>query len=185
MLRFARKEKWWWFILYAFVISLVPASLTNDRFHMLRLIAMPVFLLVFAMPGLAWFMAGIGTRPWREIVIFLLMLTGIQAVWFQWKFHQSSHTARRLHLFDAAYPQTIFRPAVASNMTPIYLADALWIPGYIQAYWNATLERVDLSRFVRLPPAEAPPLGALVISTEENCPGCHVLARSSPYTQLM
>src|SRR6185369_9742322 len=55
--RRARADAWSQFLLYGFAVSIVPASLTTDPFHMLRLIAMPVFLLVFAIEGFAWFAA--------------------------------------------------------------------------------------------------------------------------------
>jgi 4-amino-4-deoxy-L-arabinose transferase-like glycosyltransferase len=182
MVRRAKEEEWARFLLYGIAVAIVPASLTNEAFHMLRLIAVPVFLLVFAVEGVAWFVRRPSTLRWRSGLIALLALAVLEAGWFQWNYHRTAHTARRVHLFDAEYREKIFEPAIASAVRPIYLADALWIPGYIQAYWYATLKGIDLSRFQRLPPDEAPPLGALLISTEENCPGCEVLAAVRPYT---
>ena len=178
----ARREPWSRFLLYGLAISIVPASLTNEAFHMLRLIALPAFLLVFAIEGVGWFVERSNAVAWRAAFVALLALTAVEAGWFQWHYHRSARTARRVHLFDADYPRVIFRPAVASPANPIYIADALWIPGYIQAYWHGTLEGIDLSRFKRLPPDEPIPLGGLVISTEENCPGCEILAAANPYT---
>jgi hypothetical protein len=129
-----------------------------------------------------WFVAKSHDTFWRADFVVLLFLTGVEAGWFQWKYYRTANTARRVHLFDAEYPSKIFGPAIASGANPIFLADALWIPGYIQAYWHATLRGIDVSRFRRLPPDEPPPLGALVISTEENCPGCEILAAVRPYT---
>jgi 4-amino-4-deoxy-L-arabinose transferase-like glycosyltransferase len=182
MVRRAKQEAWARFLLYAIAAAIVPASLTKEAFHMLRLIAVPVFLLVFAIDGVAWFATRSSTRLWRSVFIALLTLTALEAGWFQWNYHRTAHTARRVHLFDAEYREKIFEPALASAAHPIYLADALWIPGYIQAYWYGTLKGIELSRFQRLPPDEPPPLGALLISTEENCPGCEVLAAVRPYT---
>ncbi|MFN2623453.1 MAG: glycosyltransferase family 39 protein [Chthoniobacterales bacterium] len=175
--RRAKREQWPRFLLYACAVSIVPASLTNETFHMLRLIALPVFLLVFAIAGMVWF-----AERSRAAFFVLLLLTAIEAGWFQWKYQRTAHTARRVHLFDAEYPPKIFEPAIASEANPIYLADALWIPGYIQAYWYGTLNGVNLSRFHRLPPDQTVPLGGLTISTEENCPGCEILATVKPYT---
>jgi 4-amino-4-deoxy-L-arabinose transferase-like glycosyltransferase len=180
--RRARRESWSRFLLYGFVISIVPASLTNEAFHMLRLIALPVFLLVFAIEGIGWFLARSTAVRWRTAFVILLSSAAVEAGWFQWHYHRSARTARRVHLFDADYPRKILDPAVASSGNPIYIADALWIPGYIQAYWHGTLQGTDLSRFRRLAPDEAVPLGGLVISTEENCPGCEIVATVSPYT---
>ena len=38
-----RREAWWRFILYGLAVSPIPASLTLDHFHTLRLITLPVF----------------------------------------------------------------------------------------------------------------------------------------------
>jgi 4-amino-4-deoxy-L-arabinose transferase-like glycosyltransferase len=182
IVRRARQEAWARFLLYGFAAAIVPASLTKEAFHMLRLIAVPVFLLVFAVEGIAWFVRQSSTRIWRTGFIALLALAGLEAGWFQWNYHRTAYTARRVHLFDAEYREKIFEPAIASGARQIYLADAPWIPGYIQAYWYATLKGIDLSRFERLPPDQAPPLRTLMISTEENCPGCEILAAVRPYT---
>jgi hypothetical protein len=183
VLRHQRQSAWWRFILYGLVVALIPASLTLEYFHMLRLIAVPVFLLVLSIPALDWLLARIkAQRMWRAVFVSLIALTLLQGAVFQWRFHRSASTARRLHLFDAEYRRAIFAPALESSSRPIYLADAVWIPGYIQAYWYATLEGINLSQFVLLPPSESPPVGATVITTEGNCPRCQVLAKSEPYT---
>ncbi|HEX8897302.1 MAG TPA: hypothetical protein VF751_01285, partial [Chthoniobacterales bacterium] len=181
-LRRAKENAWWRYLIYTAAVAIVPASLTKASFHMLRLIPVPVLLLTFAIPGIAWMRAQSASTFWRRTFLVLLGLTALQAALFQWKYHRTAGTARRVHLFDAEYPTKIFEPAIASTANPIYLADALWIPGYIQAYWYGTLKGIDLSRFHRLPADQAPPLGALVISTEENCPGCEILATTRPYT---
>lgn len=183
VLRRERGSAWWRFIFYGLIVSVIPASLTNDYFHMLRLIAVPVFLLVLGAPALAWFVEKVKEgRMWLTALATLLILTISQAALFQWRFHQSSVSPRRLHKFDAEYPQTIFAPALANPLRPIYLADALAIPGYIQAYWYATLHGIDLAQFVLLPSGESPREGTIVITTEENCPRCQIISRSEPYT---
>ncbi len=45
-----RKDAWWRFIVYGLLVSPLPAALTLDHFHTLRLIALPGFL---AGPGCA------------------------------------------------------------------------------------------------------------------------------------
>ena len=182
VLRGAKQNAWWRYLIYAAAVAIVPASLTKEHFHMLRLIPVPVILLTFAIPGIAWMMAQSANAFWRRTLFVLLGLTALQAALFQWKYHRTAGTARRVHLFDAEYRAKIFEPAIASTANVIYLTDALWIPGYIQAYWYGTLKGIGTSRFHRLPPDQAPPLGAVVISTEENCPGCEILATVRPYT---
>jgi 4-amino-4-deoxy-L-arabinose transferase-like glycosyltransferase len=177
VLRKQAHDPWWRFAFYGLAISAVPASLTNDECHMLRLIALPVFLLLFAIAGIAWFRAN---AP--AFTLVLLSLTIAEAAALQWKFHHSAASPRRVHLFDAEYREHIFAPAIDSAVRPIYLADALAVPGYIQAYWYAILHGIELSRFVRLAADASPPSDGLVISTELNCPRCNVLEKVKPYT---
>jgi hypothetical protein len=183
ILRYQRGSAWWRFILFGLIAAIVPASLTAESFHMLRLIAVPVFLLVLTIPALEWFMERINSRrAWGTIFLSLIILTLVQGAIFQWQFHKSATRATRLHLFDAEYRRTIFASAIANGVRPIYLADSVWIPGYIQAYWYATLQGINQSEFVLLQPAAYPPAGSMVITTEAVCQNCQVLAKSAPYT---
>ena len=182
VLRHHRGDAWWRFILYGLAASIVPASLTADHFHMLRLAALPVFLLVMAVPAFAW-LCDLSERR-REVqvlLVLLVLLTLGQGTFFQWQYHASAISPWRRHLFDADYPQKIFDNAVRNGARPIYLADAMTTP-YIQAYWYATVKGIPLSEFVRLGPDESPPANALVISTEENCFHPQVLAQTDPYS---
>jgi len=177
-----RADPWWRFVLYGAFVSLVPASLTNEHFHMLRLIAVPVFLLVFAIPGVGWFFEREQTGLAKVAFVLLIGTAFAQAALFQSRYQSRWQDPRRVHLFDGEYREKIFRPAIATNAQPIYLADALPIPGYIQAFWYGMLDGIPSNRFERLPPSEPPPLGSTVIGTEENCPGCEIIATVAPYT---
>lgn len=180
VLRRHRHEAWWRFIIYCLAASVAPASLTKEYVHMLRLAPLLVFLIVLTIPAVEWLSAG--GQKHRVALAALVVLMGLQSAIFQWQFHMGVHSPKRMRQFDNGYPEKIFAPAVARQDRPIYVADALAIPGYIQAYWNATLRRIPISNFVRLAADESPPEGALVISTEENCPRCQILATSEFYT---
>jgi len=180
ILRHHRREAWWRFVLYCFLVCVVPASLTKEYVHMLRLAPLPVFVIVLAIPAIIWL--AVKNVLGKTVLALLLVLMLAQGAVFFWKFEKSANSARRLRQFDHGYPAQIFTPALAMNQRPIYLADALAIPGYIQAYWQATLRGVPIANFVRLPPNEGAPDGALVISTEENCPRCRIIATSEFYT---
>jgi 4-amino-4-deoxy-L-arabinose transferase-like glycosyltransferase len=175
-----RSDPWWRFVIYGLVISIVPASLTNESVHMLRLAPLMVFLFVITIPALETLQVKGGKRP--LILAASSALIVVQGLSFQLKFHASAHDRKRLRQFDHGYPAGIFARALALPERPIYLADAPWIPGYIQAYWNAVLRQVPISDFVRLGGDEAAPEGAMVISTEENCPRCAVIRTSEFYT---
>lgn len=175
--RYHLRDAWWRFVVYGVVASVIPASLTNEYVHTLRLVPLAVFLIVLTIPALEWL-----TRKRRPVILSLLVLLILaQGAAFQWRFHANAHSQKRLDLFDNGYPDKIFSVAVASSNKPIYLADVPGIPGYIQAYWYATLRRVPISEFDRLAPADLAPVGALVISTEERCLRCEIIATSDFY----
>ena len=175
------RQGWWRFVCYCALLAPVPVSLTTDNFHMLRLIAVPVILLLFAGVGIAWLLDH-ERKQRAEIAFTILALASVaQAALFFWKFDRSATAAWRVHLFDGEYRERIFAPAMTASAGPLYIADASAIPGYIQAYWYGTLAGIDLNRLVRLGPSDPPPVGAVVISTEERCDRCDVLERVEPY----
>ena len=177
-----RLDAWWRFVLYGAVASLVPASLTTDDFHMLRLAPLPVFLLVLTIPALQWLTES-RVRRQRALLIASVFLICAQGLFFQWRYHTSVTSPRRLHTFDADYPAMILPSALdAAGSQPVYLADNPARPAYVQALWYATLWKIPLTKFVSLGFDQSAPEGAVVITTEERCPRCRVLAYSEPYT---
>lgn len=171
-----RGEAFWRFVLYGLAVSALPGALTLDRFHTLRLVGLPVFALLLAAPGLAWLLApGRRASARRAAFAALLVLTLAQGAYFRLRFHAES--PRRWHNFDAFYTE-VFEAALARPERPVYLVDNTGAPGYIHAYWQATLRGADPARlFVRLPKEARPPAGALVISTELPCDSCEQLAQ--------
>ena len=192
------RDPWWQFILYGLLVSVIPASLTRNEFPQLRLIAFPVFFHVLMAPALFWLLNGdskiavggvtaarlntqVRTVFWKRAVLFVaLSLIVIQGAYFQWRFHGTAYD--RWYVFDARFPRKIFAVALETGQRPIYLFDPPGNSGYIQAYWYAVLQGVDTSRLVHLPSNVAAPPGALVISTEEDCRNCKLIAKSINYT---
>ena len=180
VLRRRRADVWWRFVLYGLVVAPLPGALTLDRFHTLRLIALPVFLLILAAHGLAWMLRPVGrARVRRALFVTLLLLTLVQGALFLLQFYEEA--PRRWHSFDAFYPE-VFDAATARSERPIYLIDNTGAPGYIHAYWYATLRGMDPARdFVRLPKDTRPPPGALVISTELPCADCELILQRAGF----
>jgi 4-amino-4-deoxy-L-arabinose transferase-like glycosyltransferase len=175
--RYRLHDPWWRFVIYCVAVSVVPASLTNEYVHTLRLAPLVVFLMVLTIPALEW----LTTKEHLLILLLLILLVLIQGAAFQFRFHREAHSQKRLDLFDNGYPDKMFSVAIASPRRPIYLADAPGIPGYIQAYWYATLRGLPTSNFVRLTPDALAPVGALVISTEKRCLRCEIIATNDFY----
>ncbi|HWS87514.1 MAG TPA: hypothetical protein VN282_11150 [Pyrinomonadaceae bacterium] len=177
VLRERRREPWWRFQLYALAASVVPAALTVNDFPQLRLIAFPVFLHVLAAEAVARMAGG---RMLRAALYAVVVLLVAQGAYFQWRFH--ARPPERWYVFDARFPSKILAPALeASRGGTVYLYDPPGRSGYIQALWHGALRGVGAARFRRLSENETPPPGAVVVSTEEDCANCRLLARSTNY----
>ena len=182
-----RREAWWRFVLYGLAVSPLPAALTLDRFHTLRLVALPVFLLLLAAPAVARLDrrgardAGrltTGDKRRRAALVLLAALTLWQGAIFQRQFQRAAPA--RWHNFDAFYPE-VFDAALRQPDRPIFIVDQPGAPGYMLAYWYATLRGLPTTQFVRLERGAHPPPGALVISTETPCADCQMILHRGPF----
>ena len=184
-----RRDAWWRFVLYGLAVAPVPAALTLDHFHTLRLIALPVFLLVLAVPAIEFLYGerrndnkeqatveedglrrGPGQSTRRTVLLVIVALTLVQGALFQWQFHRSPP---RVDAFDSYYPQ-VLDAALARPERPIYLLDKT-SAAYMYAYWYATLRGLDLNNFQRAKQDLLPPAGAVVISHELPCTICETI----------
>jgi 4-amino-4-deoxy-L-arabinose transferase-like glycosyltransferase len=180
-----RREAWWRFILYGLAVAPIPASLTLDHFHTLRLIALPVFLIVLTAPALEFLSSGAepatrslrlpvltGPRPGarRALLVALVLLTLVQGGIFQRQFHTAS---ARADAFDSYYPE-VLNAALAQPERPIYLFDKT-PAAYMYAFWYATLRGINLNNFQRSNRDAPPPAGAVVISHELPCTNCETI----------
>jgi hypothetical protein len=139
-------------------------------------------MLALTIPALEWISRG-ATRFRRAMLFGSIALILIQGFYFQRKFDAGASIPRRLDLFDADYASTILPLALAkSGDRPILIADSPPIPGYIQAFWHATVQNIPLGKFTVLPVDAAAPAGSVVITTEDTCPRCDVLFKRWPYT---
>jgi hypothetical protein len=176
-LKSARRDAWWRLFFYGLAASVVPASLTTDYFHQLRLAALPVFLVALCAPALAWLF-----ERKRAVLIFLVALMLVQGAAFRWQFERFATSPWRRHMYDADYPAKLLPAALAASPREIHLADSTSVPGYVQALWYGTAWGLPAGTFVRLREDEPAPAGAVVITTEDVRPRCRVLAESEPYT---
>lgn len=184
ILRHRWRDPWWRFVLYGLLVAVVPGALTRNEFSQLRLIAFPVFFLVLTIPALVWLLAEtrrIHARPEPKRLIFAVVVTLMvsQGLYFQWLYHRRA--PEWWYVFDARFPRKVLAPALATDSNPIYLFDALYKSGYIQALWHGVLAGVGTDRLVRLEPGRAVPPGGVAISTEEVCQNCRLIARSLNY----
>lgn len=172
-----RRDPWWQFVVYGLFISVVPASLTGNEFPQLRLIAFPVFFTVLTIPALQWFSSLQPTLAYSSLATLSGLLV-LQGFYFQYLYHRNAPSL--WYVFDARFPRKVLAPTRAAGPGPIYLVDPPGRSGYIHALWYGVLEGIPSDRFVRVSSGN-PPAGSLVISTEEECSDCILIARSLNY----
>jgi 4-amino-4-deoxy-L-arabinose transferase-like glycosyltransferase len=173
-----RNNAWWRFIIYGLLVSPIPAALTLDYFHTLRLIALPCFLLVLTVPAIEFLIAESGQRPnvRRVALTALVLIVLLQGALFQWRFHKA---LPRDDAFDSYY-QELLTKALAQPQRPIYLFDKT-PAAYVYAYWYATTLGTNVNNFYRVPPGESPPPGAIVIGHELPCKDCEIIIQRGQF----
>jgi type III secretory pathway component EscS len=179
ILRRERKSSWWLYVMYAFIVSIIPAALTTTIFPQLRLIALPVLINVLSIPAWQFLFSkakldDASKRPVAALLLASLLLIFGQGVYFQTLYHRAA--PERGYICDEKFPRKVLSVALATLQSPIYLFDPPFKSGYVQSYWHGLLGGIAPSRFVRLT-NETPPPGAVVISSEETCVNCRLLAR--------
>jgi hypothetical protein len=186
-----RKEAWWRYVLFGLIASVIPASLTRDQFHMLRLIAFPVFLFTLTVPAVMWLIGRIKERAdaagesgqrlvviRQSILALLMVLTLVQAFNFYTMFRKEGPT--RGLWFDESYPRLV-QAALAMPDRPIHLVDGYWGQAYAHAYWYGIVHSLDPGTFVRVKEGSQPPPGAIVISSEDKCTNCEMIRKDDPF----
>lgn len=158
-----RRDRWWIFVSAGTLLSIVPASLTNDQFHSLRLSPFPVFLITLSILAL-W-----SIKP--KWLIAVLALGVIQAAWFFYVFHRDG--ADRWLYFDAGAGQVV-RDALATGQRPIRLD----IGTPVHAYWFAAQHDVDRSVFLQ---GATTVHGSLVITDHPIPPNTRVVSNHWPF----
>jgi hypothetical protein len=144
-----------------------------------------VFLVVLTVPAFAWLLeegrSRRSTCARRAALAVLLLLTLVQGALLRERYDVSATSPKRLHIFDSGYAVRVLPAALALPARPVYLLDAQGIPGYMQAYWYATLQGIPLSNFKHLDEGTEPPVGSTVITTRDICTRCRVLTEEPPY----
>ena len=202
------RDPWWRFVLYGLVASIIPGAITNWPFHYLRLLALPVFLLVLAIPALEWILAStISSRPISSatksellppteqsagdassffvprnvrllFLCVLLIFATIETYRFQTVYAREG--PKREGEFDVNF-KPAYDAAVSQPSRPIYLEDGRWGPCYIDALWYATIEKRPTTEFVCVAPGSKVPVGAVGITTSDICENCETIKKSYVY----
>ena len=173
-----RDELWWRYVVLGALLVPVPAALTVDRHNAIRLAALPVFVLVLAVPALELLVA-FARRSWgaRALGAVLALAVGVQ-------FAQFLHVYRtngpgRVVLFDAGVGPLLEGPLGSGK--PIYI-DYDDRGAQAQALWHAVAEGLPSDRIVVLPDGGVPPRGSIVFGLFQECDYvCTKVARWEDY----
>ncbi len=173
-----RSEAWWQFVLYGLAVSPIPASLTLDHFHTLRLIGLPIFLLVLTAPAIKFLLSENGEwgNARRASLTALVIAVLLQGAVFQWRFRVS---LPRDDAFDSYY-QELLGIALSRPERPIHLLDKT-PAAYVYAFWYATLHNVNVNNFRRASVNEPIQHGTLVISHELPCTNCEIIVERGQF----
>jgi 4-amino-4-deoxy-L-arabinose transferase-like glycosyltransferase len=181
-LRTQRNDPWWRFVLYGLVVSVIPVSLTQDLFHTLRLVPYPIFLLILAIPSLGALMRDGSKKYWRLALCFCLIIgIAFQANTFLKLYRQDG--PNRAAQFDVEFPN-VFDAALAVGARSIYIVESGG-PLYIHAYWYGLLQKLDLSRLIRVPNDASAPPGFAVLTYYGAPEGCRTLRHEGWFTAYL
>ncbi len=173
-----RSDPFWRYVVAALVVSPVPAALTIDRFHAVRLAPFAVMLVVVAIPGVeALRDAAVRGRGARILAAALVALAAMQLAFFVRNY--TTKGPLRTGRFEAAIPALLDR--AWSDGGSVYVDyDDLEPLGL--ARWHALAKGVDESRVVRLADGGIPPTGAIAFGRTQECDYvCNRLEESGDY----
>ena len=165
VLRYLRSNRWWQFMLYALVVAPIPASLTTTQFPQIRLIALPVLLHVFMVPGAIWLIDS--RQKWRQMAmaIIVVSLIGLGTI-YRLQFRKAG--PERWYIFDEQFLVKSCQQ-LCLKIDCDLLSRSSGQVGLCAAMLVRTLERNDGGQVQRISGDEKPPDGAVVISTAEQC----------------
>jgi 4-amino-4-deoxy-L-arabinose transferase-like glycosyltransferase len=165
-----RRDPWWLFILWGVVLSPAAASLTIGSIMTLRMITLPIFLAVLAIPALQA-IGAIERRGLRLAAIggvSLVLL--VEAV--TWQVIYSHNGPKRLDWFEAQV-QPVVHAALDHGGTVYAYRDNH--STYIATLFDAAAAGRKRGSVVILDPPAKPPPGAVVVGGAGECSTCRVL----------
>jgi MFS family permease len=159
------RDRWWRLVIAGTLLSVVPASLTLDTYHTLRLSAFAPFLLILCVPSLG------KTGPALLSIVLALGLG--QAAYFFHAFHRLGPERRAAFDFGV---RDVVEVALAQHRRPIVIG-----PGMppVHVYWYAAQAAAEKGSFLETSP---PPAGAIVVARDEPPREAAVLRRAGAFT---
>jgi 4-amino-4-deoxy-L-arabinose transferase-like glycosyltransferase len=158
-----RGDRFWLYVIAAYLLSAVPASLTIDRHHALRLAAMPLCVAVLAIPGLE--VVARLRRP-LMLVAAAVLAAGALAEWGLFVHQYSKSGPNRTGVFEAGVPALVQRGLAGGRTIYVDYDDSYALT---MAQWYAVSHGLPASRVARLPDGGIPPAGSTVFGRLQSC----------------
>jgi hypothetical protein len=176
IVRVHRRERFWWYVLAAYLLSPIPAALTVDRHHALRLSAMPLCIVVLAVPGIA------AVARQRRAILHVVAAVLAAATLVEWIFfvaRYSQHGPDRTEAFEAGVPTLVDRALQFGRTVYVDHDDAYALT---MGRWYAVSGGLPATHVVRLADGAAPPAGSLVLGRTQQCDfACIQIAASDTF----
>jgi 4-amino-4-deoxy-L-arabinose transferase-like glycosyltransferase len=174
VLRHHRDDAFWRYALAALVVSPLPAAITIDRFHALRLAPFAVMLVVFAIPSIEALMR----RSHRRVLGIAVAVAGaVQLLVFVHDY--STDGPLRGGRFEAGIPDLLAQGW--KNGGTVYV-DYDDLEPLTLARWYALDHGISQQRVVRLPDGGIPPTGAIAFGRTQECDySCTRIGRYGDY----
>ena len=160
-----RADRWWRYVLLATLLVPVPAALTVDRFNAIRLAALPVFLIVLAIPALDALIAA-ARRSWPARVAVGVLALAVGAQFVQFIDIYRTRGPGRLVLFEAGVGPLLEQTFATGETVYVDYDDR---GAQAQVRWHAAEEGLPQTRVVILPDGGIPPVGSTVFARFQEC----------------
>jgi hypothetical protein len=174
-----RDDPWWRFVLAATVVSPVPAALTEDRLHALRLVPLALLLLVLSVPALRLIVRTAATRPIAAAAVgtVLAAATAAQFVDFLDRYRESG--PGRIELFEAGVPALLDQGFADGATLHVDFDDH---QAQAHALWRSAELGLPRERVVVLGDGATPAPGSIVFGRFQDCDfACDELDRWGDY----
>lgn len=173
-----RSDPFWRYAVTALAVSPVPAALTIDRFHAVRLAPFAVMLVVIAIPAIdALRDAAIRSHAARLLAGALIALAALQFAFFVDNYRAEG--PRRTGRFEAGIPVLLERAWANGGSVHVDYDD---LEPLGLARWYALVSDIDEARVVRLPDGGIPPIGTIAFGRTQECDYvCERLEESGDY----
>ena len=161
-----RDDPWWRFVLAATVLAPIPAALTEDRLHGLRLVPLAVLLPVLSVPALSALARAARTRPKATTAVAILLTAAWVAQFAVFLDRYRESGPGRIELFEAGVPALLDRGYADGGTLHIDFDDH---QAQAHALWRSAELRLPRERVVVLGDGAVPATGSLVFGRFQEC----------------